>query len=55
MNNVLQNMGELEGEIENIKQKIVAEREEFNTIDAFRFIDVNGNGAVETDEIVSFL
>lgn len=52
---VLQSMGELEGEIENMKQKIVAEREEYNTIDAFRFMDENGDGAVTPDELVNFL
>lgn len=52
---VLQSMGELEGELENMKQKIVAEREEYNTIDAFRFIDEDGNGAVTPDELVNFL
>ena len=52
---VLQSMGELEAEIENMKSKIVAEGEDYNTIDAFRFIDQNGNGAVTRDEIVNFL
>lgn len=41
--------------MENLKQKLVLECEDFNTIDAFRFIDQEGNGAVTPQEIIRFL
>ena len=44
---VLANYGELEKEIENHKKRLVNEGgQDFNTIDAFRLIDISGQGSV---------
>jgi len=45
----------MESELEGHKSKLVVEGEDFNTIDAFRLIDKNGNGAVSKNEIIDFL
>ena len=52
---VLKSIGDLEYEIEMHKHKLVHECEDFNTIDAFRLIDYNGNGSVTADELTKFI
>ena len=42
----LQITSDLEYELEIHKQKMVNEGEDYNTIDAFRLIDLSGQGAV---------
>tara|TARA_B110000285_G_C14826445_1_gene468895 strand:- start:59 stop:262 length:204 start_codon:yes stop_codon:yes gene_type:complete len=49
---MLQQTGDLENEIEKQKQKLIGEGAEYNTIDAFRFIDQSGKGIVDHEEIV---
>ena len=51
----MQWMGEIELDMEIHKQKLVTECQEYNTIDAFRLIDQDGQGAVSQDEILLFL
>ena len=38
----MHNIGELEKEIEDHKKRLVNEGDEYNTIDAFRLIDLTG-------------
>jgi Ca2+-binding EF-hand superfamily protein len=45
----------LENEIEVNKQRLVNESADYNTIDAFRLIDVHGQGSVSQNEIIDFL
>jgi Ca2+-binding EF-hand superfamily protein len=52
---MLQQTGELETEIEKYKQNLIGDGAEYNTIDAFRFIDQSGKGVVDHNEIVQFL
>lgn len=51
----MQWIGEIELDMEIHKQKLVTECQEYNTIDAFRLIDQDGQGAVSQDEILLFL
>ena len=51
----MQITSELEYELETHKQKLVNEGEDYNTIDAFRLIDLSGQGAVNQQEIFDFL
>ena len=52
---MIKTLGQLESELERHKQKLIHLGKEFNTVDAFRFIDVNGNGVVDVQEIIKFL
>jgi len=53
---VLANIGELEKEIETHKKRLVNEGgQDYNTIDAFRLIDLQGQGAVSFKELKDFL
>ena len=52
---MIKTLGQLESELERHKQKLVNLGKEFNTIDAFRFIDVDGKGIVDVQEIIKFL
>jgi Ca2+-binding EF-hand superfamily protein len=51
----LQITSELEYELELHKQRLVNEGQDYNTIDAFRLIDLSGQGAVNQQEIFDFL
>jgi hypothetical protein len=42
-------------EVELHKQRLVNEAPDYNTIDAFRLIDLTGQGAVTQSEIIDFL
>ena len=52
---MLRKTGELEELIEKEKQKLIGEGAEYNTIDAFRFIDQSGKGVVDYHEIIQFI
>ena len=41
--------------MEQHRDRLVNESPEYNTIDAFRLIDLQGQGAVSQDEIIEFL
>ena len=38
--------------IEQLRQRLVRECPEFNTVDAFRFLDVRGTGEISRDEFI---
>jgi hypothetical protein len=38
-------------EVESLKQRLVEEGQDYNTIDAFRLMDSDGNGQVTKQEI----
>ena len=53
---VLQVIGECEKEIEDHKKRLVMEGgQDYNTIDAFRLIDKQGQGSVNYQELYQFL
>lgn len=42
-------------EVESLKQRLVEEGQDYNTIDAFRLMDSDGNGQVTKQEIQDFI
>jgi hypothetical protein len=41
--------------LEKLKQKLVVDCPDLNTIDAFRLIDLSGKGSVDKKEILQFI
>ena len=48
-------MSENELATEKLRQRLVRECPEFNTVDAFRLLDLQGNGEVNKEELISCL
>ena len=48
-------ISENELEIEKLRQRLVRECQEFNTVDAFRLLDVHGSGEVSKEELMQSL
>ena len=48
-------IADLENNLEMHKQKLINENEEFNTVDAFRLVDEDGEGVVNFNSIERFL
>ena len=48
-------ISENELEIEKLRQRLVRECPEFNTVDAFRLLDLQGNGEVNKEQLIDSL
>jgi Ca2+-binding EF-hand superfamily protein len=46
---------QLEYDVEMKRQQLVSDSEDFNTIDAFRLLDVNGRGEVTLNDLRDIL